>query len=45
MKCPYCGNESENQVCSKCFALIPADKLKEEPKEEPRRVRKNKDKE
>ena len=46
MKCPYCGYDSKTQVCEKCYALIPAEKPKEEePKEEPKRVRKNRDKE
>ena len=45
MKCPYCGHESKNRICDKCSATIPADKPKEESKEESRRIRKNKDKE
>lgn len=44
MKCPYCGHESSENICSHCSAQIPADKPKEETHEEPRRVRK-KDKE
>ena len=39
-KCPYCGWESEHDICDHCKAAIPSEK----PKEEPRRV-KNKDKE
>ena len=45
MKCPYCGTESRNQVCDKCKAWIPEEPTKEEPKEESKRTRKNKDKE
>ena len=45
MKCPYCGHESENQVCDKCYGLIPAEKPKEEPKDDTKLYRKNKDKE
>ena len=34
MKCPYCGtaNEEQNTICSKCFAGLPAEKPKEQPK-------------
>ena len=46
MKCPFCGHDSKNQICEKCYALIPAEKPKEEPKEdEPTRVYRKKSKE
>ena len=47
MKCPYCGWESENQMCDKCHAMIPADKPKEtkEPKDDTKVYRTRKDKE
>lgn len=33
-KCPYCGtmNDEQNANCEKCFAYIPAEKPKEQPK-------------
>lgn len=37
MKCPYCGHESEEKVCPKCFAAKPEKKkakTKEPSKEE-----------
>lgn len=32
MKCPYCGKETDEAVCPKCYAAIPKAKL--EKKEE-----------
>ena len=40
MRCPYCGHESETNHCSKCKAMIPEEKPKEETKDEPVKVRK-----
>jgi NMD protein affecting ribosome stability and mRNA decay len=38
MKCPYCGHESKEKVCPKCFAAKPEKtkkvKTKESSKEE-----------
>ena len=45
MKCPYCGHESENRICDKCRALIPAEEPKKETKDDTKVYRKNKDKE
>ena len=42
MKCPFCGYNSKEQQCEKCFAWIPAEQSK--PKDEPkpsRRVQKD----
>lgn len=33
MKCPYCGFETEDRHCSKCFAMIPDDKPEEKSKD------------
>ena len=42
-KCPYCGKEQDdsNVNCEKCFAFIPAEK----PKEQPRKADKKPEKE
>ena len=46
MKCPYCGRESRNEICDYCSARIPAEKpKKEQPKDDTKVYRRNKDKE
>lgn len=29
MKCPYCGNETNQKVCPQCKAELPKEKTKE----------------
>lgn len=34
MKCPYCGKETKEAKCPKCFAIIKKPKPKKSSKEE-----------